>query len=996
MVGGGATTPLTLRFDANQDFQLDAIESVARLFDGYAKRQVDFQMGDEIVPNVPPSDAFDGTWLGDNLRAAQERSGLRATGLALESELELQGVSDGSWDYPSFTVEMETGTGKTYVYLRTIHELRRRYGWGKYVIVVPSVAIYEGVIKTFEITRTHFASLYENERINLIRYDGSQLSRLRSFATSSFCEVLVITLDSFNKASNVIYRASEKLPGERKPHQFLQDTRPVLILDEPQNMESAIARSAIATLHPLLSIRYSATHRRSPNLVYRLTPFQAFQRNLVKRIQVAGITDSEDYNRPFLALREAKRTGGIRARVVTYVLDKGQTKEKELVLKNGDDLYKRTHREEHRAGYVVAEIDVHKQRVVFENGLTLEKGVTLAPSRPELFRVQIEETIRRHFEIQERLRPLGIKVLSLFFIDRVANYTADQGIIRKLFDEAFKKFRKGYPEWADLEPTSVRASYFATKKTADGEQTVEIDPERGPTNEEQRLAAKAAFELIMREKERLLSFNESTAFIFAHSALREGWDNPNVFQICTLNQTLSEVKKRQEIGRGLRLAVNQAGERIRDDEVNVLTVVANQSYETYARQLQQEYIEDGEGGEAPPKPGNARQAPARRNEVLIASPHFKEFWRRLSQRIEYQIRIDTPVLIKECVGRLAYTEFPAPKLVIHEAEYIVHRFTLTLEELVGQRAKIRIEVADSRNERSSSALSYDVGADLAVSNKNPRLRGYKIAEIHGGTEPRVLFENKVVLQREQAQSWDSVEGQQVRHRIRAADSLTHPIPDLVSRAAEETGLTRVSINAIFRALPRSVKAALLRDPEGFSGVFIATIRTLLADHLANRLTCVVVSGEGLEIEDFFPTEVQFAQRELVVAGKRGLYDLVQRDSGVEDTFIARLREDERVILFFKFPPKFLVRLPKLIGNYNPDWGIVRIDDGGARTLHLIRETKGTVDLTRLQYPQEKRKIVSATKYFGAAAVDYRVVSDQTVRWWTSAPVEDVQAEILLE
>jgi type III restriction enzyme len=990
-------TRLTLKFDANQDFQLQAVEAVAALFDGYRGKTVGFQMGDEIVPNVPPHEAFDATWLGDNLRAVQEANRLPTQGLKLESELEVQGVSDGSWDYPSFTVEMETGTGKTYVYLRTIHELRRRYGWGKYVVVVPSIAIYEGVIKTFEITRAHFAALYGNERVSPLRYDGSQLSQLRSYATSPFCEVLVMTLDSFNKVSNLFYRPSEKLPGERRPYQFVQDTRPIVILDEPQNMESEIARSAIATLHPLFTLRYSATHRTSPNLVYRLTPFEAFQRSLVKRIQVWGVTDSEDYNRPFLSLKSVTREGGIRARVVAYVLDGGQTREKEIALRQGEDLHVRTHRDEHRGGYVVAEIDAARQCVTFENGLTIEKGVALAPSRPELFKVQIEETIRRHFETQERLRPLGIKVLSLFFIDRVAHYAAKDGLIRSTFDEAFRKVRKHYPNWGDLEPDQVQSAYFAKKQTKDGEQAIEIDPEKGPSNDEQRQAAKLAFELIMQDKERLLSFDEKVGFIFAHSALKEGWDNPNVFQICTLNQTRSEIRKRQEIGRGLRLCVNQAGERIRDDEVNVLTVVANQSYESYAVQLQQEYIEEGEGDKPPPKPGNARQAPARRNEAVVATPEFKEFWRRLSQRIAYHIHIDTPELIKACVGRLSSSvEWPAPRIVVQEGEYVVHRLTLTLEEVSADRARIRVDTLDSRDNKSTIAITYAEGADLAVHANNPRLRGYKLAEIIGGAEPRAVFENKVVLYRGQPQRWESVEGQQVRRRIREANPVSPPIPNLLTRTASETGLTRATVNEVFRRLPARVKQALFRDPEGFTGLFTATVRSILADHIADRLECVVAGPDGLLADEFFPREVRFAQRELVDAGKRGLYDKVQRDSGVEDTFIARLRDDERIVLFFKFPPKFVVLLPRLIGNYNPDWGIVRRDDSGVLTLHLVRETKGTIDLNRLQFPHEKRKIVCATRYFGAAAVDYRVVTDQTVRWWDSKAIEAVQEELRVD
>ena len=990
------TSQLTIKFDANQEFQLKAVDAIIGIFRGYARQDGRFQLGDEIVSNVPAGEAFDAFWLDENLRTVQGTNHLPASGLHLESELELQGVSDGSWEYPSFTVEMETGTGKTYVYLRAIYELRRRYGWGKYVIVVPSIAIYEGVIKTFEITQSHFASLYDNERINLLRYDGAQLSRLRSFATSTFCEVMIVTLDSFNKANNLIYRASEKLPGERRPYQFIQETRPIVILDEPQNMESTTARSAIATLHPLFSLRFSATHRRSPNLVYRLTPFEAFQQSLVKRVQVWGLTESENYNRPFLSLQTVSRSGGIRARVVAYVLERGQAKEKEIVLKKGDDLHARTHREEHRAGYVVAEIDAGKQRLTFENGLTIDKGVDLAPSRPEVFRAQIQETIRRHLQTQERLRPLGIKVLSLFFIDRVANYEAADGLIRLAFDDIFKKLRQDYDEWRKLEPEEVRAAYFAKKKTEDGEKGIDIDPEKGPSNDEQRQAAKSAFQLIMRLKEQLLSFEEKTAFIFAHSALKEGWDNPNVFQICTLNQTTSEIKKRQEIGRGMRLCVNQRGERNRDDEVNVLTVVANQSYENYARQLQQEYIDEGEGEKPPPQPGNAKQAPAQRNEALIATPQFREFWRRLTQRIEYRINIDTPELIRECVGRLAYLDFPTPRLVLQKGEYVVHRFSLTLAEVRKTRARIRLDTIDSRNRASSSEEEYGPGSDLAARTGNPRLRGYKLAEVIPGSEPRAVFENKVVLYQGQSQRWESIEGQQVTRKVAPVSSMGHSVPDLVTRTARETGLTRATVNSIVRGLPRRVVQAIFRDPEGFSGIFIGTIRSILADHIADRLDCSVVGHVNWDPVELFPPEVLCAQRELVPAGQRGLYDHVQRDSGVEDVFISRLRDDERVVLFFKFPPRFLVRLPRIIGNYNPDWGIVRQDDSGILTLHLVRETKGSIDLDRLQFPHEKRKIVCATKHFGAAALDYRVVTDETLRWWESKPLEAVQEKLRVD
>ncbi|MFN7037807.1 MAG: DEAD/DEAH box helicase family protein, partial [Bellilinea sp.] len=294
--------PLRLQFDPNQPHQLDAVQSVVGLFDGLPRQQGAELLQQQVAPNLPPHQTLSESWLNDNLRAVQRQNGLADDlfgNLEVEEGLELEGVSNHSWRYPNFTIEMETGTGKTYVYLRTIHELRKQYGFGKFVVVVPSIAIYEGVIKNFQITREHFRSLYGNEVVNLIPYDGSRLSQLRGFAASIFVEILLMTLDSFNRVSNVIYKPSEKLPGEWPPVRYIQETRPILILDEPQNMESETAKAALRTLHPLFALRYSATHRTSPNLIYRLTPFDAYRLNLVKKIQVLGVTEREHFNQPY-------------------------------------------------------------------------------------------------------------------------------------------------------------------------------------------------------------------------------------------------------------------------------------------------------------------------------------------------------------------------------------------------------------------------------------------------------------------------------------------------------------------------------------------------------------------------------------------------------------------------------------------------------------------------------------------------------------------------
>lgn len=485
---------LRLQFDPDQPHQLGAVEAVADLFEGLPRQAAAFGLGGEVIANLPVYESLSESWLYENLRRVQQANNITpelAGALAVDEGLVIDGAGFESWRYPNFTVEMETGTGKTYVYLRTIHELRRRYGFGKFIIVVPSIAIYEGVIKNFKITRDHFRALYGNETVNLIEYDGARLSQLRSFASSSFVEILVITLDSFNKTNNVIFRPSEKLPGERLPFHYLQETRPILILDEPQNMESVKAREALRTLHPLFALRYSATHRSSPNLVYRLTPFDAYRLNLVKKIQVYGVTERDNFNQPFLALQSVTAGGGIKATVRTYVEERGRLREAELTLKHGDDLFAKTGRDEHRGGYRVSEIHAGQNFVEFENGLRLWLNETIGPSRPEIFRTQIRQTIRQHMELQGRLQQKGMKVLSLFFIDRVANYTAADGLIRLIFDEEFKNLKAQSTFYSDLSSEEVRTAYFAKSKPRKGERDGEaIDTES--RNKAEQEAEKAA------------------------------------------------------------------------------------------------------------------------------------------------------------------------------------------------------------------------------------------------------------------------------------------------------------------------------------------------------------------------------------------------------------------------------------------------------------------------------------------------------------------------
>lgn len=978
---------LRLQFDPNQKHQRDAVAAVVGLFEGLPRHAVaDAALSTEVVPNLPPYETLNEAWLADNLRAVQQAHGIATdlfTQLAVEDGLVLEGAGVDSWRYPSFTVEMETGTGKTYVYLRTIYELRRAYGFSKFIIVVPSIAIYEGVIKNFKITRDHFRALYGNETVNLVEYDGSRLSQLRAFATSTAVEVLVITLDSFNKASNVLFKASEKLPGERLPYQFLQETRPILILDEPQNMESETARAALRTLHPLCALRYSATHRTSPNLVYRLTPFDAYRLDLVKKIQVYGVTERDNFNQPFLALQAIGRKAQLQAEVQTYIEDKGRLREATVTLKQGDDLHAKTQREEHR-GYRVTEINAGEGFVEFENGLRLSLKETIGPSRPEVFRAQIRKTLEQHMEMQARLAGKGLKVLSLFFIDRVANYTAPDGLIRRIFDEEFERLKGRFPFYAGRQAAEVRSAYFAQSKPKKGETAgAAIDTES--RNQAEREAEKAAFALIMRDKERLLAFEEPVCFIFAHSALKEGWDNPNVFQICTLNQTVSEIKKRQEIGRGLRLAVDQTGARVFDDDVNVLSIIANESYHSYAARLQTEYVEAGQA--PPPKPTQAGKATVHRNERIFAGQQaFRDFWAKLQRYATYRISVDTPALIAACVERINNRTLPEAVVVIEKGAFVVTEYALELLSLGAESCKLRVARRDTQGNESTETRSFALKDDLAKLLKDDRLRGYRIvALVEDGENSCVVFGNGARLFRHTPIVFQSEQGQKPSERALLAPCERYPVFNLIERAAKVTGLTRPTLNAIFRQLSQRRKAALCANPEGFAGVFITEINNALADHIAERIEFYVTSAPtawGYDLDDLFPAQKEYPQKELVAASPAGLYDQMQVDSEVEERFVRyRLNDDEQVLFYFKFPPRFRLEFPRIIGNYNPDWGIARYGDDGRLILELVRETKGTTDLAALQFPHEQRKIACAQKHFAAVGIDFRVVADTTVRWW---------------
>lgn len=653
------------KFDPKQEFQTRAIESVSDLLEGQPRGQVGLWSalgaGLAAIPNL--LDLDEDTLLA-NLRLVQERNGLTPDE-ALQCIVETIGTADGLRQvrFANFSVEMETGTGKTYVYLRTALELYQRYGMRKFIVVVPSIAIREGVLKTMRITERHLLELYGNPPYRYYVYDSENVSQVRQFGLSDGVEMMVMTIDSFNKASNVINQSTDRLQGETPIH-LVQAARPILILDEPQNMESELRVRALSALDPLFALRYSATHRNPYNVVYKLTPFEAYRQGLVKRIEVASVVSEDDANQPFIRLEEiSTKKNTITARIAVHKLMKsGVVKEQVVTVKHGDSLEERAGRLEY-AGFIIDEISPAGRYVRFANNVELKAGESQGADREAIFEAQIRYTVEEHFRRQARLRPNRIKVLSLFFIDRVDNYARERGIIRQLFARAFNELKQGYPEWKGISPDQVQAAYFAERRRRGGIPDV-LDSVTGESKADQ-----AAYDLIMRDKERLLSFEEPVSFVFSHSALREGWDNPNVFQICTLNQTASEVKKRQEVGRGARLAVDQNGDRIHDERVNVLTVVANESYEGYVQTLQAE-IEEEYGKEGlPPKPADARKrGTARLRKECLLKPEFKELWERIKHKTRYVVKLDTERFLADVVPHVDEMEIRPPRVTATKAQ----------------------------------------------------------------------------------------------------------------------------------------------------------------------------------------------------------------------------------------------------------------------------------------------------------------------------------------
>ncbi|MCH8815939.1 MAG: DEAD/DEAH box helicase family protein [Chloroflexi bacterium] len=930
---------MKIQFDPKQEYQLNAIDAVVDLFDGQPLEETDFSVvdlsgADDPFTSVLRADLGVGNRLSlteeslrENTRAVQERNDIEIDdpNAPLEAWEVLSETGTLQRRIPHFSVEMETGTGKTYVYLRTIFELSRRYGFKKFIIVVPSVAIREGVLKNIEITKDHFRALYNNIEFEHFVYDAKRVNKLRQFAVTNTIQILVINIDAFRKnfvgteeeqKSNVIYKESDKLSG-RQPIEFVQATSPIVIIDEPQSVDSTEkSQEAILALNPLCTLRYSATHRNPYNVVYRLDPIRAFELRLVKQIVVASVTAEGGMNDAFVRLEDVDNRRGVVAKLRIHVQTKSGPKEKRVTVRAGADLHGLSNgRANYRDGFEVAEINAEpgNEFIRFANGTRLALGEQLGGLSEDIWRMQIKDTVKRHLEKELLVTDRGLKVLTLFFIDRVANYRSygDDGqpvkgkfaaAVEEALIELSKDERYSALAWLRESIERLHNGYFAQDKKG-----ILKDSREGRDTQ----ADDDVYSLIMREKEQLLSLDEPLRFIFSHSALREGWDNPNVFQICTLNETQSIVKKRQEIGRGLRIPVDQHGYRVFDESINKLLVVANESYESFARDLQGEYEEDCgvTFGKVPLIAISKLTRVVDDQEQAVGHDSAKEIWQALISGgfITEDGKIQAPFdpLKPDLTLDLPDAHQDVEKAVIELlSSYQIERHVRRARDEGPNRLRNEVELTPEFQElwarirpRTTYRMEFETDELIQLAAHAIRNMDHiKPARLH--LTSGMLYVDKAGVQTQAV----SALSETVEYH--------GPLPDLLAYLQSETELTRFTIVRILKESERL--ADFFVNPQ----VFMDAVAKLLK-HALHRLLVDGIKYERIAADqpDAEWEMMRFQEEELInylsaLKVNKSIYDYVVYDSNVEREFARKLDEREDIKLFVKLPRWFKVSTPR--------------------------------------------------------------------------------------
>ena len=913
----------------------------------------------------------------------------------------------------NLTIEMETGVGKTYTYIKTMFELNKHYGWSKFIVVVPSIAIREGVYKSFEVTQEHFAEEY-GKKIRFFIYNSAQLTEIDCFASDNSINVMIINSQAFNARGKDARRIYMKLDEfrSRRPIDIIAKTNPIMIIDEPQSVEGKKTKENLKQFNPMITLRYSATHKKDSiyNMIYRLDAMEAYNKRLVKKIAVKGITESGSTATESYVYLEGINLSKS-APTATLQFDvKGMSGVRKMTrtVNEGFNLYPNSgEMEEYRDNFIVKRIDGRDDSVEFLNGIKIYAGDVISKvSEEQLRRIQIRETILSHIERERQLFHKGIKVLSLFFIDEVEHYRKyddagqqENGIFAQMFEEEYEDVinklksdihEKDYLEYLSLiKASDTHAGYFSIDKK--GHMTnSKIKNKKEKTSDDID-----AYDLIMKNKELLLDRDPKRSpvrFIFSHSALREGWDNPNVFQICTLKQSSSEVRKRQEVGRGLRLCVNQEGERMDANaleadvhNVNILTVIASESYDSFAKGLQSEIAEA------------IADRPKRITVELFNGKIIKDI-----NGNEQIIDEETAIIIYESLIENGY----------------IKRGQLT-DKYYKDKANGGIEMAEEILESASSIVDiidsvYDPRAmqpenarannvELQVNEEKLAMPEFKAlwSRINSKSVYVVDFDTEELVQNaiasldsklyvpkiyfkvesgvmEQIKSKEDLltgalfvreESSQYGTKISASNNVKY---DLIGKLVDETGLTRKAIVRILQGIQQDVFNQFKDNPEEF----IIRTAAIINDEKA---TAIIQHITYNAIEDRYGTDI-FTEPTIrgklgmnVMKTKRHLYDHIVYDSTNEQKFVEQLDTNNDVAVYVKLPRGFYISTP--VGKYNPDWAIA-FYEGSVKHIYFVAETKGTLDTMKLNHitPTEQAKIDCAKAHFKAISTDEVVYS----------------------
>lgn len=996
----------------HQKFQADAAKAVVDVFAGQPYLTPTYMMdrGINYQQNLTDDEDFTG-WRNEPIvpeltdKIILERLNKIQRINQIEPSAKLERSESCKYN---LTLEMETGVGKTYTYIKTMYELNRHYGWSKFIIVVPSIAIREGVYKSFQVTQEHFAEEY-GKKIRFFIYNSSQLTEIDRFASDSSINVMIINSQAFNARGKDARRIYMKLDEfrSRRPIDIIAKTNPILIIDEPQSVEGKQTKERLKEFHPLLTLRYSATHKADSiyNMVYRLDAMEAYNKRLVKKISVKGITESGSTATEGYVYLEGVNLSKADPTATIEFDFKGATgiRKKAMKVGIGFNLYDNSgNLDEYKNGFVIKFIDGRDNSVEFLNGVKIFAGDVIGKvSEDQLRRIQIRETILSHIERERELFYKGIKVLSLFFIDEVAKYKQyDEaghpynGIYADMFEEEYADIignmqreigDEDYIKYLDAIPVhETHAGYFSIDKKGKLTDSKLSDKKAGTSDDID------AYDLIMKNKELLLDRDPKRSpvrFIFSHSALREGWDNPNVFQICTLKQSSSEVRKRQEVGRGLRLCVNQDGERMDANvlgndvhSVNVLTVIASESYDSFAKGLQTELAE------AVANRPVAVTADLFKGKV-ICDVHGNEqvVDGETAQAIYFDMVVNGYVDKKGALTDKYYADKVNNAVKVAEEVADCADAVLSIVDSIYDSRAMQPENARDKNvelqvdpeklampefkalwQKISPKSVYVVGFDTeelvekAISSLNRNLRVSKIFfKVELGTMNEIQSKEALLegtsFVKEKSGTYNTA------RRIHASNSVKY---DLVGKLVAETGLTRKAVVEILTGIEKAVFEQFKDNPEEFIIKAADLINDEKATAIVQHITYNMLD-ERYDTDIFTEPTIKGKLGANAMKAQRHLYDHIVYDSTNERDFASELDTNTDVAVYVKLPDSFYISTP--VGHYNPDWAIA-FYEGTVKHIYFVAETKGSMRSMQLRQIEES-KIHCAKEHFKAISGD---------------------------